>query len=66
MEDDHVMKGDKLLLRGLRFHAFHGVLPAERTLGQKFMIDMDAWLDLRKAGSSDNIHDTISYTDISE
>ncbi|KMT04974.1 hypothetical protein BVRB_7g171370 [Beta vulgaris subsp. vulgaris] len=58
------MKGDKLILRGLKFHGYHGVKPEERTLGQKFVIDVDAWMDLRKPGISDQLSDTISYTEI--
>ncbi|KAG6535006.1 hypothetical protein ZIOFF_008923 [Zingiber officinale] len=55
---------DKLILRGLKFHGFHGVKPEEKKLGQKFVIDVDAWLDLNDAGKSDDISDTVSYTDI--
>ncbi|CAH9134900.1 unnamed protein product [Cuscuta epithymum] len=61
---DDVPKGDKLVLRGLKFHGFHGVKAEERTLGQKFVVDMDAWMDLRPAGKSDRLSDTLSYTDI--
>lgn len=64
MDDDQLMRGDKLILRGLKFHGFHGVKPEERTLGQKFLVDVDAWLDLREAGKSDHLTDTISYTEI--
>ncbi|KAK4272660.1 hypothetical protein QN277_021180 [Acacia crassicarpa] len=64
MEDNTQVKGDKLILRGLIFHGFHGVKPEERTLGQKFLVDVDAWMDLRVAGKSDNLSDTVSYTDI--
>ena len=56
--------GDKLILRGLQFHGFHGVKREERTLGQKFGVDVDAWMDLAAGGESDSIADTISYTDI--
>jgi len=63
-DDAEMMKGDRLILRGLMFHGFHGVKPEERKLGQKFLIDVDAWMDLRPAGKSDNLSDTISYTDI--
>jgi 7,8-dihydroneopterin aldolase/epimerase/oxygenase len=56
--------GDKLILRGLQFHGFHGVKREEQTLGQKFVVDVDAWMDLAAAGESDSIADTISYTDI--
>ncbi|KAK2984056.1 hypothetical protein RJ640_002620 [Escallonia rubra] len=57
-------KGDKLVLRGLKFHGYHGVKLEERKLGQKFLIDVDAWMDLRAAGISDNMSDTVSYTEI--
>ncbi|KAF8408210.1 hypothetical protein HHK36_007354 [Tetracentron sinense] len=64
MNDDHIIKGDKLILRGLKFHVSHRVKPEERKLGKKFLVDVDAWLDLRAAGKSDNLSDTISYTEI--
>ncbi|XP_052112224.1 dihydroneopterin aldolase 2 isoform X1 [Arachis duranensis] len=64
METESLMRGDKLILRGLMFHGFHGVNPEERTLGQKFLVDIDAWMDLRAAGKSDNLSDSVSYTDI--
>ncbi|KNA21714.1 hypothetical protein SOVF_038560 [Spinacia oleracea] len=64
MDDARLMKGDKLVLRGLKFHGFHGVKPEEKTLGQKFVVDVDAWMDLRKAGISDCLSDTISYSEI--
>jgi dihydroneopterin aldolase len=56
--------GDKLILRGLQFHGFHGVKQEEQTLGQKFVVDIDAWMDLTAAGESDSIAHTVSYTDI--
>ncbi|KAG6743953.1 hypothetical protein POTOM_052657 [Populus tomentosa] len=64
MEGEEIRGGDKLILRGLMFHGFHGVKPEERALGQKFLIDVDAWMDLQAAGKSDCLSDTISYTEI--
>ncbi|XP_059668640.1 dihydroneopterin aldolase 2-like isoform X1 [Cornus florida] len=64
MMDEEITKGDKLVLRGLKFHGFHGVKSEERKLGQKFFVDVDAWMDLRTAGKSDCLSDTISYTEI--
>ncbi|KAI4352242.1 hypothetical protein L6164_006513 [Bauhinia variegata] len=64
MESGALLKGDKLILRGLTFHGFHGVKPEERKLGQKFLVDVDAWMDLRAAGKSDLMSDTVSYTSI--
>ncbi|XP_077227908.1 dihydroneopterin aldolase 2-like [Tasmannia lanceolata] len=64
MEDQELVKGDKLILRGLMFHGFHGVRAEEKKLGQKFLVDVDAWMDLREAGKTDCLSDTVSYTDI--
>lgn len=64
MGDTNLPNGDKLILRGLKFHGFHGVKPEEKKLGQKFLVDVDAWLDLREAGRTDNLSDTVSYTDL--
>ncbi|KAJ1390660.1 Dihydroneopterin aldolase [Sesbania bispinosa] len=61
---DALIWGDKLILRGLTFHGFHGAKPEERKLGQKFLVDVDAWMDLRAAGKSDHLSDTVSYTEI--
>ena len=66
MESDALTWGDKLMLWGLSFHGFHGAKPEERTLGQKFFIDIDAWMDLKAAGKSDHLSDSVSYTEIYE
>ncbi|KAG4913606.1 hypothetical protein JHK85_054996 [Glycine max] len=63
MESDALTWGDKLMLWGLSFHGFHGAKPEERTLGQKFFIDIDAWMDLKAAGKSDHLSDTVCYTE---
>lgn len=39
---DALIGGDKVIPKGLTFHAFHGVVAEERTLGQKFFVDIDA------------------------
>ncbi|PON68794.1 Dihydroneopterin aldolase/epimerase domain containing protein [Trema orientale] len=49
---------------GLLFHGFHGVNPETRKLGQKFLVDVCARLDLGSAGVSDRLSDTISYANI--
>ncbi|KAL0022155.1 hypothetical protein WJX77_000639 [Trebouxia sp. C0004] len=55
---------DKSLHMGLTFHGYHGVLPEENLLGQKFVVDATLFVDLQKAGKSDNVHDTVSYADV--
>jgi len=55
---------DVIHLRGLEFYAYHGVMPEEQVLGQRFLIDMDLFLDLSQAGSSDKVGDTIHYGEV--
>ncbi|MBN2651946.1 MAG: dihydroneopterin aldolase [Spirochaetales bacterium] len=54
-------KSDKIILKNLSFYSFHGNLPEEKQLGQKFFIDLEICTNLRTAGGSDNVADTINY-----
>lgn len=56
------MPADCIILTGMQFYGFHGVNPEERRLGQPFIVDLTAELDLEPAGASDNLADTVSYT----
>ena len=53
---------DEILLEGMRFYAYHGVNPEERALGQRFTVDVVLAVDLRQAGQSDDLADTVSYS----
>ncbi|MGA0597346.1 dihydroneopterin aldolase [Enterovirga sp. CN4-39] len=55
---------DRILVRDLQVVARHGVLREEATLGQRFVLDITAELDLRRAGRTDDVADTISYADL--
>jgi dihydroneopterin aldolase len=52
---------DKIILQGLRFMACHGALPHERQVMQLFLVDLELQLDLRPAGGSDRLEDTVDY-----
>ncbi len=57
---------DRLTLRGICVTACHGVLPEEKALPQRFVADLDLECDLRRAGESDDLTDTINYADIAQ
>ncbi len=57
---------DRIILRDLAFFAYHGVYEEEAQLGQRFYFDIDAYLDLRPAGKSDDEHDTVRYDHIAK
>ena len=52
---------DRIVLKGLQVFARHGVLPEEKKLGQRFALDVTAFLDLRAAGESDDFKKTVCY-----
>jgi dihydroneopterin aldolase len=52
---------DRIRLAGLAFHGYHGVYAAERQLGARFLVDVEATADLRAAGQSDDLAATVDY-----
>lgn len=55
---------DRIFLRGMRFMACHGVLPHEREVPQPFEVDVEMGLDLRAAGESDDLGNTVNYAKV--
>lgn len=55
---------DKIIVKGLKLFAYHGVNPEEKVDGQNFVLDITAELDTKKAQYSDNVDDTLSYAKI--
>jgi dihydroneopterin aldolase len=52
---------DRIELRGLRARGRHGVLPAERELGQEFVVDVVLGLDVSPAAADDDLSRTVDY-----
>jgi 7,8-dihydroneopterin aldolase/epimerase/oxygenase len=50
---------DRILLESMIFYGNHGTLPAERELGQPFVVDVELHLDLQPAGLSDDLAQTV-------
>lgn len=59
-------KRDCVCLKGMDFYGYHGVLAEEHSLGQRFVIDLELFLDLEKAGKSNRVEDTLNYVLIYE
>lgn len=53
---------DKILIRGLRVYAFHGVKQEEQRKGQPFILDMTLEADLVAACKSDRLDETVNYS----
>jgi len=55
---------DKIFIKGLSLHAYHGVMAHEAKVGQSFTIDLDLDIDLSDAAGSDKVRDTVSYAEV--
>ncbi|MEG0857523.1 MAG: dihydroneopterin aldolase [Terrisporobacter sp.] len=55
---------DKIILSNLGFYGYHGVLEAEKVLGQKFFIDIELFLDTKEAGKTDDMNKSVSYAEV--
>jgi dihydroneopterin aldolase len=57
---------DQVALRGLRVRGRHGVLAAEKSLGQWFTVDVVLHLDTRPAAADDDLSRTVDYGTLAE
>lgn len=53
-----------ILLRSLRFHAFHGVEAQERLVGNDYEVSLRLKADVNRAVESDKVTDTINYAEV--
>ena len=56
--------GDRIILRDLGFFGYHGLLSEEKSLGQRFFVDLECGVDLSAPALSDQIGATVSYAEI--
>jgi 7,8-dihydroneopterin aldolase/epimerase/oxygenase len=59
-----MMTEDRILLEGMVFYGYHGTLPAERELGQRFVVDVALHCELRAAGLADDLTQTVDYSTV--
>ena len=55
---------DTISLNNMHFFAKHGVLSAEKELGQNFIVSVHIGTNLQKAGQSDELNDTVDYAQV--
>lgn len=54
---------DKIFVENIRVLGKHGVYPRERSVEQEFLITVEMDVDTTKARMSDDVNDTVSYSD---
>ena len=55
---------DKIILKGIRFHGYHGTSESERKVGQKYEIDAELICSLATAGTTDDLEYTVDYAKV--
>lgn len=55
---------DNIKMDRMEFYGYHGCLAEENRLGQKFLVDLELGLDLRRAGQTDELDKTINYAEV--
>lgn len=55
---------DKIVLGNLEFYGHHGVSPEEREVGGRYAVDVELSLDLAPAGRSDELAQTVDYSEV--
>lgn len=55
---------DKIFIRDLALRCIIGIYPEERREKQDIVINLEMQCDLRKAGRSDDLNDTVDYKQI--
>lgn len=59
-------KLDKIIMQGMRFYGYHGVLDKEKLMGQEFVVDCEMLTNFKRAAEKDDINLTINYAVIYE
>ena len=55
---------DKIRIENLELFGYHGVFEEEAVLGQKFIVSAVLYLDTRKAGKTDELKESLDYSDV--
>ena len=55
-----------IFINGVRFHAYHGVMPQERVVGADFTVDVKVGYDMTQVIDSDNITHAINYAQVAD
>lgn len=55
---------DYIHLKDMQFYGFHGVLMEETKIGQRFRANVSIAVDMKKAGETDELDNTVNYAEV--
>lgn len=56
----------RIFLKNVRFHAYHGVLEQEQTVGNDYLVNLIVNYDFTSAMKTDELNGTVSYAELFE
>lgn len=56
-----IKESSYIILKGVRFYGFHGVMSQESRVGAHFIVDLRVGYPVEKAMQSDSVGDTLDY-----
>ena len=57
---------DRIFLKGIKFHGYHGLTRMERKVGCRLAVDVTLETDLEQSGREDNVRKTLDYRKVHE
>ena len=61
-----MLYSSRIYLKNVRFHAYHGVLQQERTVGNNYVVNLVVDYDFTDAMETDELSATINYAELYE
>ena len=61
-----MLVSSRIYLKNVRFHAYHGVLQQERTVGNDYVVNLTVDYDFTGAMETDELSATINYAELYE
>lgn len=55
---------DKIIVEKMAFYGYHGLYAEENVLGQRFYVDLTAYLDIKPAAASGDMNDSVNYVEL--
>ena len=65
-QEQMILTNSYIALKDLHFHAYHGVLAQERTVGNDYVVGVRVKVDISTAMRTDNVEDTVNYATLYE
>lgn len=57
---------DRIFIESIEFYGYHGATDAEQCIGHRYTVDVELYFDTRRAGHTDNLADTINYSQVAK